>query len=970
MKKILRINLFLLLLPLLAGVIVSCGDKYDYETVPGDPLNARIYTLDNGLKVYTSVYKDEPRIQALVSVKVGSKHDPSETTGLAHYFEHLMFKGTSNIGTLDWEQEKPMLDEIERLFEEHRNETDPEIRASIYKAIDSVSYEASKIAIPNEYDKLMSHIGSKGTNAGTSNDFTVYMENVPSNQLENWAIIQAERFTDATIRLFHTELETVYEEKNMSLTQDSRKVWEAMNSLLYPNHPYGQQTTLGKAEHLKNPSIINIKNFFKQYYVPNNMAIVLSGDFDPDEAVATIDKHFGKMKPKELPEFSYEPEEPIEEPISKEVVGLEAERVSIGYRFKGANSHEALMADLASMMLANGKAGLIDLNVNLKQKTLRSGAYASKNADYSMLNLYGMNKGNQTLEEVKDILLEQVEILKQGEFPEWMLEATINNLKLNELKRLESNSSRAWMMSNSFINDIPWEDAISYTDKIEKITKEDVVEFANEYLGNNYAIVYKRQGPPDVELVEKPSITPIHINRDEESEFFQAFKEKETPKIEPEFVDFENDINKLKTTSNLEIIHKDNVENETFSLFYYYPFGSDNDKMLNLAANYLEFLGTSEFTPEEIAQEFYKLACSFSVFSSRDQTYVYVSGLSENQQAAVELLESIMTDCQPNEEAFSYYIQNVIKDRENDKESQRTVFSGLADYATYGESSPFTNELSESELMKLKPEELTAKIKDLSNYSHKILYYGTSSPEQVKEMVENVHLVPETVKDPPVSYNFKEKETTENRVVFSHYDANQSYLQLVSRGVDYDFELLPKARMFNEYFGMGMSAIVFQELREKRGLAYTAYSVYRTPNKPHKPFMNTGFIATQNDKVVEAFSAFNELYNDMPVSENSFKLAKESILSGIRNERITKMSVIWNYLTAERMGYEQDIRKTYYETVPSLTLDDAIKFNEEYIKNKPKTYVILGNEKAVDFEEIEEKFGPVEKVSRDKIFEF
>lgn len=970
MKKFLRINLFLLLLPLLAGVIVSCGDKYDYETVPGDPLNARIYTLDNGLKVYTSVYKDEPRVQALVSVKVGSKNDPSETTGLAHYFEHLMFKGTSNIGTLDWEKEKPMLDEIERLFEEYRNETDPEVRASIYEVIDSISFEASKVAIPNEYDKLMSFIGSKGTNAGTSTDFTVYMENVPSNQLENWAIIQSERFTDPILRLFHTELETVYEEKNMSLTQDSRKVWEAMNSLLYPNHPYGQQTTLGEAEHLKNPSIINIKNFFEQYYVPNNMAIVLSGDFDPDEAVAIIDKHFGEMEPKELPDFSFEPEEPIEEPVSKEVIGLEAERVSIGYRFKGANSHEALMADLAGMMLSNGKAGLIDLNVNLKQKTLRSGAYASKSADYSSLNLYGMNKGNQTLEEVRDILLEQVEILKQGEFPEWMLEATINNLKLNEMKRLESNMGRAWMMSNSYINDIPWEDAINYIDELEKVTKDDVVAFANEHLGNNYAIVYKRQAAPDVELVEKPSITPIHINRDVESEFLQEFKERDIPQIEPVFVDFENDINKQKTSNNLEVLHKENVENETFSLFYYYPFGTDNDKMLNLAAGYLEFLGTSEYTPEEIAQEFYKLACSFNVFSSRDQTYVYVSGLSENQQAAVELLESIMTDCQPNEQAFAKYVQNVIRNRENDKESQRSVFRGLADYAVYGEKSPFTNELSEAELMDLKPEALTQKVKEISSYPHKILYYGTSSPEQVKEMIENVHQVPETFKDSPETYNFKEKETKENRVVFSHYEANQSYLQLVSRGVDYEFDLLPKARIFNEYFGMGMSAIVFQELREKRGLAYTAYSVYRTPNKPSKPFMNTGFIATQNDKVVDAFTAFNDLYNDMPVSENSFSLAKESILSGIRNERITKMSVIWNYLNAQRMGYEQDIRKTYYETIPTLTLDDVIKFNEEYIKNKPKTYVILGNDNSVDFEELEEKFGPVEKVSRDKIFEF
>ncbi len=933
-------------------------------------MNTRIYTLDNGLKVYLSVYKDEPRIQAYVSVKVGSKNDPSETTGLAHYFEHLMFKGTSQFGTTDWEKEKPMLDEIESLFEKYRNETDPEKRAAIYKVIDSVSYEASKIAIPNEYDKLMSAIGSTGTNAGTSNDFTVYMENVPSNQLENWAEIQAHRFDDAVIRLFHTELETVYEEKNMSLTQDARKVSEEMYKLLYPNHPYGQQTTLGEAEHLKNPSIINIKNFYNTYYVPNNMAVILSGDFDPDKAIRIIDEQFGKLERKEVPEFTFEPEDPITEPKVAEVIGLEAERVSVGFRFPGAASHEAMMADMIGMMLSNRSTGLIDLNVNLQQKTLRSGAYVSKLTDYSMLNLYGMNKAGQTLEEVKDILLEQVDLLKKGEFPDWMIEATINNLKLNEMRRLESNSGRVWMMSSSFINGIEWEDAVNYIDELGKITKDELVAFANEHLANNYAVVYKRQKQADVELVEKPSITPIHINRDVESDYLAAFKQREVEQIDPVFVDYEKDLNKLATSSNLEILHKKNVENKTFNLFYYFPFGSDNDKMLNLASGYLEYLGTSEYTAEQIKQEFYKLACSFNVFSSSDQTYVYVSGLSENQEAAVKLLESLITDCQPNEQALALYINNELRSRENAKQNQRSVFAGLVDYATYGQKSPFTHEVPSSELKNLKPETLIAKIKELPTYPHKILYYGPSAPEKLKGLVEKLHNVPETFAEAPEATDFVELPTDKNRVVFSHYDANQSYLQMVSRGVDYDYNLLPNVMLFNNYFGSGMSAIVFQELREKRGLAYTAYSFYSTPSTPEEPFMNQGFIATQNDKVIDAFTAFDDLYNNIPVSEKAFGLAKESILNGIRNGRVTKMSVIWNYLNAQKMGYPNDIRKTYWETIPSLTLDDVLEFNAKYIKDQPKTYVILGNENVLDFGEISKKFGPVEKVSRDKIFQY
>ena len=263
-------------------MLAGCS-QYKYETVKGDPLDTKIYTLDNGLKVYMSVNKEKPRIQTYIAVRVGGKNDPSETTGLAHYFEHLMFKGTEQFGTSDYTAEKPMLDEIEQLFEVYRQTTDEKERAAIYHRIDSVSYEASKIAIPNEYDKLMAFIGADGTNAFTSKDMTVYVEDIPSNQIDNWARIEADRFMHPVLRGFHTELETIYEEKNMSLTQDNRKVFEAIDNALFPNHPYGKQTVLGSQEHLKNPSITNVKKYHDEWYVPNNMAICVAGDFRSEE---------------------------------------------------------------------------------------------------------------------------------------------------------------------------------------------------------------------------------------------------------------------------------------------------------------------------------------------------------------------------------------------------------------------------------------------------------------------------------------------------------------------------------------------------------------------------------------------------------------------------------------------------------------------------------------------------------------
>ena len=296
-------------------------------------------------------------------------------------------------------------------------ETDLEKRKKLYHQIDSISYIASTYAIPNEYDKMMKFLGSQGTNAGTSNDYTIYIENIPSNQLENWAKIQADRFEHPVLRLFHTELETVYEEKNMSLTNDSRKVNEAMLAALFPNHPYGQQTTLGDAEHLKNPSMKKIREFYDRYYVPNNMAICLSGDFDMDEAIQIIDKYFGKLKAKELPPFNITNEKPITQPIVDEVVGLEAEFVRLAFRIgEPANSKEIYILNMLDLILSNGKSGLIDLNLNQKQVVYGASAFAYVLCDNSSYMLHGVPKTGQTLEEVKDLLLQQIELIKSGDF--------------------------------------------------------------------------------------------------------------------------------------------------------------------------------------------------------------------------------------------------------------------------------------------------------------------------------------------------------------------------------------------------------------------------------------------------------------------------------------------------------------------------------------------------------------------------
>ncbi|MBW6480401.1 MAG: insulinase family protein [Bacteroidales bacterium] len=943
--------------------------EYTYRTVPGDPMETRIYTLDNGLKVYLTVYKNEPRVYTSIPIKAGSKHDPADNTGLAHYLEHLMFKGTDRYGSLDFEKESYYLEKIDSLYEVHRYLDDAAERAAIYRVIDSLSYEASKYAIPNEYDRMLSVIGASGTNAYTSVEQTVYINDIPSNQLERWIKIEAERFRNPVFRLFHTELETVYEEKNMSLDNDSRKVFDKFFELLYPHHTYGTQTTLGSQEHLKNPSIRTIREFFNTYYVPNNMAIVLAGDFDPDVVIRMIDEHFGSFEPGQVPEFTFGPEQEITQPIMADVFGPSAENIRLGWRLPGVNSHEADVATLLARILSNGNAGLIDLNVNQAQKVLGAGAGLYSKEDYSTLQMMASPKTGQELEEVRDILLAEVEKLKQGDFPDWLVEAVVNDMKLSEIRMMQSNRGRTSAIVNAFTRNMAWEDHVERFNRWEKITKEDIVAFANEHLGDNYAAVYKRKGTDEsIIKVDKPQITPVVLNRDHQSEFYTMITEIPFDNIQPVFLNYEEDIRRFEVDGKIPLYYHENTENETFSLYYRFDMGNFHDRKLGLAVSYLEYLGTDNYTPEEIKQQFFRTGTRFNVSTSNDQVSVFLSGLSENLEDGLKIFEELLAEARPNEEALENLKRDILRSRENNKLNKNYILrSAMFDYAMYGENSPLKNALSEEELMAVTSEELIERIHGLSNYEHRILYYGTHDPKELISLLEKYRRVPDTFTPIPEEIQFTEVERKETEVFVMDFDMTQVDLMMLARASEFNQEKTPTISLFNSYFGSGMSAIVFQELREAKGLAYSAFATYTTPGRPDRSHYIYSFIGTQNDKLREAMEGMNSLLNDMPLSESSFHAARESIIERINTERITRTGILFNYESARRMGRDYDIREVIYNEVPKLTFNDIQQFQQEYIKDQNYAILVIGKKDELDTETLE-SYGKVHYLTLEDVF--
>ncbi len=978
MKKI-----YLPVIAFLSCIAISCNKNkeeervqehtdeagFSYQTYANDPTGLRLYTLENGLKVYLSKNEEEPKIQTLIAVRAGSTYDPADNTGLAHYLEHMVFKGTDEIGTQDWEKEEVLIAEISELYEQHKAATDPEEKKAIYRKIDSVSQEASKLSIANEYDKMVSSLGAEGTNAFTSSEQTVYVNKIPSNELDKWLTVESERFSTLVLRLFHTELEAVYEEFNRGQDSDGRKQYQAVLEGLYPTHPYGTQTTIGESEHLKNPSMVAIHDYYNKYYVPNNMAVILSGDLDFDATIKKVSDAFGSFQKKEVSRPSFPEEKPIAAPIEKEVFGPTAESVYVAFRTDGIGSEDEKKVMLIDYLLANSQAGLIDLNLNQKQKVQSASSFTNFDNDYGFHLIYGMPKADQSLEEVKDLLLAEVEKIKKGEFEDWLIEAVINDLKLSEIRQYENASATAYAHMNAFIHFQDWDERVSFVEDLKSITKQDLVEYANEHYKDNYVAVYKRVGEDtNIAKVENPAITPVQLNRDKQSAFITEFNKTEAPELKPQYIDYQEALKTTTTNSGLPVSYIENETNDLFNLYVIFDMGQDNDKEFSLAAGYLDYLGTDQLSPEEVKQEFYKLGINYFVSSGADKTYVGLSGLKENLPKGLELLENLWQNAKADQETYDKYVAQILKGREDDKTQKSNIlFNGLVNYGKYGEDSRLRNIFTAAELREKNPEELVQKIKELRNYKQRIFYYGKELDNAVAALDKN-HSIEGELKDYPEAKTYSEQETGGN-VYFVDYDMVQSEMVFLAKGENFDAKNMAATSLFNTYFGSGLSSIVFQEIRESKSLAYSAYSSYQMAPEVDKPNYVMAYIGTQANKMPQAVDAMMELMTNMPEASEQFEAAKEATLKKIAAERITKTSIFWNYESLKKRGLDHDMRKEMYETIQDMTLEDLKEFFDKNIKGENYNVLVIGNKKDVDMDALA-KLGEVQEMDVDYLFNY
>lgn len=944
--------------------------EFPYKYITNDPLGARYYTLANGLTVITSVNKREPRMQTIIATKAGSKTDPANHTGLAHYLEHMLFKGTDKYGTANWNKEKPLLDKVDALYEMYNKTSDEKLRKKIYHEIDSVSGVAAKFAIANEYDKMMASIGAKGTNAFTWFEETAYINDVPSNRTDQWLKIEAERFRNPIFRIFHTELEAVYEEKNISLDSDDEKVIDSLLAAMFQKHNYGLQTTIGTIEHLKNPSLQEIRKYYETYYVPNNMCVIIAGDFNPDEMIKKVNASFSYMKTKPVPTYTYEPEVDIKKPIEISVYGKEAEYVTFGFRFPGASDAQTQLLETLADLLSNGKAGLLDGLVTRRELlSADAGAFILK--DYSMLYFSGNPKEGQSLEQVKDLMLAQVERLKAGDFDEGLLKAIVNNKKLDELRTAERNGGRAFTLLDAFIVDRDRVSMLKAVESTGKLTKKEISAYAQKYLSKSPVIVYKRMGEDKNKMnVEKPQITPVEVNSDKESPFVKEVLAMKTVEASIQFPDFKKDIQKEQLGLN-ELVYVKNKENDIFSLYYVFPVGYKHDPAMRLLQVYWDFAGAGRTSAEDLDKELYKLASSISFSVREEETYVGVSGLNENFYSSFRLLSDKLTHLQADDVILSSVKELIRKDRADAKIDPDQILNRLFSYGFYYGKNPSNAVLNNDDLENYPVSGLTDLMDKLMKSSYRMLYFGPSEMSQVSNQINSskgLSLAPPAPVAPMKFEDFMLRTVDKTEYLLVNYDKVQTDILWVNNGAAFKTELLPVVRLYNEYFGGGMSSVVFQEIRESKALAYSTYSSYSEPSYKKYPFRFYAYIGCQADKMPEAIVAMERLLKEMPKSEGKFKAAKESLKNSINSTAIVGVDILFEYLRSEKLGLDMAVNQYVINGISTLTLSDIVKFQTDYISNKPRTIIVFGNFDKLDKTIFEVGDSQLNILELDKIF--
>ncbi len=918
-------------------------DFDELKRIENAPFSLYTYTLKNGLKLYLAPNDEIPKIRTSIMVRAGSEQEPDESTGLAHYLEHLLFKGTDKIGALDFKKEEAILGRIETLYEKHKKERDTLKRKKIFEQIDSLSFESSKYSNSQEYTQIMKSLGMSFFNATTNVNRTGYINAIPSNQLEKWLLLEAERFRNPQFRTFHTELESVYEEMNIVIDNPFRYNQIKLIENLFNKEQYRYKHPIGEIEHLKNPSIKEVKEFYKKYYIPNNMAILLVGNFKVEDALKYIEKSFSQLKPKYLPKKGPPQFKPLQS-IKEESTHTVNKRVlMMGYRFDGYGSKDALLMEFTEMMLYNGIAGFFDTNIINQQKVGYLSTTPVFHDDFSVHVISAEPNKNQSLKEVRDIILKEIDKVKKGDFPDWLIDATRNLLKKNYMSLISHNNGKIRLLEDAFINDIKLMELFDKMKKFDNLSKNDIVDFVKKHYVN-YSVIYgKPTIKSDLIKINKPKITALNNNSRKSSEFKKSLEKLPTTELSYDPIKFKDEISKHALKNNANLFFTKNKVNDLFDLKIVFDTKKSNP-YTQIIESYLKKGGTTNKSQKKLQQNFLILGSRLRVYSDNNSFTIRISGLSNYLDQTVALVNELITDIQPDEDILLAVKEEAIKTLDNINKNKPQLSNHSMKTVLYGKNAALEYVLTERDLKNININEVISQISNLLNSPYELFFYGNKSKDDVLKILNKELIGGKKIKQPEFKDPHMFTKTTKDKVYLNNFKSKKIDFWLISKIGTNTSDLDFMSYTFNSYF----NDILNTELRESRGLAYSVSTVFQIPSLANdKPFLFYCKVGTQNDKYEEAIKISSNLIKEMPLKEEIFNVIRQKLLKSWKSHRIINNDKLYWFKRRKNKNLESDPFESYIEGLENLTFDDFKIFYNKWIKNNPIEILIVG-----DLEEI------------------
>ncbi len=927
------------------------------------------YKLDNGLTVILNPDSLQSEVFGLVVANVGAKHDPASATGLAHYMEHMLFKGTKEIGTTNWEAEKPYIEKIIELYDELAATDNEEERKEIQQKINEASLKANEYVINNELWSVLMEMGGTNLNAGTGPDATMYFNSFPPGQIEKWLDIYSHRFAEPVFRGFQAELEVVYEEKNMYSDQFMWNLIETFSYNFFKNHPYGQQSIIGSVEHLKNPQLSKMIEFYETYYVANNMALVLVGDFDPDMIKPIIAEKFSRLKTGELPDPLAFEEKPFD---GREFISGRYSPIRLGilgFRTAPKLHPDKIKLDIANGILSNSSStGLLD-QLMLNNKLMASMALDMPYNDHgASLFVFIPKMFRQSLRKAESLVLEQLETLKKGEFDEELVDAIKLEKYRNFQRGIENYSQRAQFFADAFVTGEDLDVILDYPNRILDITKEDIIEVANKYYGDNFLAFYSKMGSADTEKLEKPGFEPVISNQEARSEYVDKLYDTDGINIEYEPVDFENDIEKVEIKPLVNLHVSENPVNDIFSLTIRYSAGTIELPRTKHLSRAMYYAGTKSMNPIEFKKEMGKIGCSYNISANNSYFSINISGPENNLPQAIELINDLLVNPEFSKTSIKKIWEEERMERKMEDSDPQSVADALLEHAKYGENSQYINRLSKRDVKRLDSDDMQEILNKLKEYEVEIHFAGKTSAKKISELIKEELNFKEILNKGAAPIVKEFEQYNENTVLFvNNKKAVQSNIYFFMNGKPYSIDDKAAIDAFNTYFGGSFSGIVMQEIREFRSLSYAASARYVTPAKSNKETYFIGYVGTQADKTLEAIEVYTDLLRNFPEKPERMDMIRNYLTYSGQTRKPDFRNMSFKIIDWKNQGFTQDPYLTLKPKYSELEFESIQNFHTEFIKDKPLVIVIVGDEKRVNIEALK-KFGKFIEINQKDLY--